>query len=202
MRFFKPCLFAVWFYPGAVFRIRTKEKILCLTFDDGPDPATTPLLLDTLAKYNIKALFFCNGKSAEKYPGLMARIREEEHLAGNHGYDHLNGWRSSSEKYIADATISSGNNSSKLFRPPYGKIRPGQFRILKLSYKVVFWDLMPYDFDQRFGSNKTLQILKKRIRPGSIIVLHDTIRSTFPEFLDEFILFALDEGYRFVNSVE
>jgi peptidoglycan/xylan/chitin deacetylase (PgdA/CDA1 family) len=95
MRLFRPCFIAGWLYPEAIFRIRTTEKLLCLTFDDGPDPGSTPQLLDILDKYNIKSLFFCDGRAAEKYPDLIKRMISRGHIIGNHGYSHLDGWRTS-----------------------------------------------------------------------------------------------------------
>jgi len=74
MRLFRPCFIAGWLYPDAIFRIRTTEKLLCLTFDDGPDPDSTHQLLDILDKHDIKVLFFCDGRAAEKYPDLIKRM--------------------------------------------------------------------------------------------------------------------------------
>ena len=86
MRFFRPCFIAGWLYPEAIFRMKTDEKLLCLTFDDGPDPDSTPELLDLLERHNIKGIFFCDGRAAEKYPELIDLIISNGHLTGNHGY--------------------------------------------------------------------------------------------------------------------
>ena len=196
MRLFRPVFFSGWLYPEAVFRIKTTEKVLYLTFDDGPDPVSTPRLLDILKTFDIKALFFCNGKAAEKYPDLINQIRSQGHLTGNHGYSHFDGWHTESDKYINDITRASDFTSDKIFRPPYGRLSVKQKNLLK-SYKIVFWDIMAYDFDATFGSAKSLGVLKKRKRPGSIIVLHDTITSCANKILEEFIKYALSEGYRF-----
>ncbi|MCX6255166.1 MAG: polysaccharide deacetylase family protein [Bacteroidia bacterium] len=201
MRLFRPSLIAGWLYPEAIFRISTTEKVLCLTFDDGPDPDSTPQLLDILDKYDIKALFFCNGRAAEKYPGLIKRIISKGHLIGNHGYNHLNGWVTSRESYVADVANAAPYTSSSLFRPPYGHLRFNQYKKLGETYKIVFWDIMPYDFDSRLSSKKSLLILKKKIRPGSVIVLHDNTKNKSTEFIEDFILFTRNEGYRFDNSV-
>ena len=196
MRLFRPGLLAGFLYPEAIFRIKTSEKKLYLTFDDGPDPVSTPRLLDFLRKHKISALFFCNGNAAEKYPELIQLIRQHGHLIGNHGYSHLNGWRTGSQKYINDVERASKLTSDKIFRPPFGGLSFRQARLLR-QYKLVFWDIMAYDFDRSFGSEKSLSILKRKIRPGSIIVLHDTISSCANEILDEFIPYALGKGYRF-----
>ena len=197
MRLFRPGLFAEWLYPGTIFRIKTTGKILYLTFDDGPDPVSTPWLLDILDKHCVKALFFCNGRAAEKYPGFMDMIRNGGHLIGNHGYCHLNGWLTESDKYINDVSIAAKFTSDKVFRPPFGRLSFNQKKRLIKSYKIIFWDIMPYDFDISFGGKNSLRILKNKIRPGSIILLHDTASSSANIIIDEFLTFASASGYRF-----
>jgi peptidoglycan/xylan/chitin deacetylase (PgdA/CDA1 family) len=196
MRLFRPVFFAGWIYPEAIFRVRTNSKVLYLTFDDGPDPVTTPQLLDILKMYDIKALFFCDGRAAEKFPHLITQMIKEGHLIGNHGYSHFDGWQTDSDKYINDVIIASEFTSDKIFRPPYGRLSIKQKRLLK-SYKLIFWDLMAYDFDVSFGSAKSLGVLKKRKRPGSIIVLHDKESSCANIIIGEFIASAISSGYRF-----
>lgn len=197
MRLFRPGFIAGWLYPDAIFRIRTTEKSLYLTFDDGPDPDSTPQLIDILSKYNIKALFFCDGRAAEKYPDLIKRLVSEGHGIGNHGYKHPDGVITSLNEYISDVSKAAPHTSSGLFRPPYGRLRFNQYRKLKETYKLVFWDLMSYDFDSSFGSENSLRILKNKIRRGSIVVLHDTSHSAANKILDEFITFSVKEGYKF-----
>lgn len=197
MRLFRPCFFAGWIYPEAVFRIKTERKVLYLTFDDGPDPDSTPQLLDILQKHGIKALFFCNGEEAGKYHDLLKQIKARGHIVGNHGYAHLNGWTTSSERYTDDANKAAAYTSYSLFRPPYGRLTLKQYRELKNTYRIFFWDLMPYDFDSSFGIDNTLRILKKKVRPGSVIVLHDTSKSVAIKIIEEFINYSLGAGYRF-----
>jgi peptidoglycan/xylan/chitin deacetylase (PgdA/CDA1 family) len=197
MRFFRPCFLAAWLFPDILFREKTAEKVLYLTFDDGPNILSTPLLLNILAKHNIKAVFFCSGKSASRNPDLIKKIKSEGHIVGNHGYNHLNGLLTSKQKYLTDVRKGSEYTSEKLFRPPFGKLTFPQYLELKKSYRIIFWDIMPFDFDRRFGSDRSLSILKKLVRPGSVIVLHDTESSTLLEFLEDFILFTVAEGYGF-----
>lgn len=198
MRIFRPCFIAGWFYPEAIFRIRTDEKIACLTFDDGPDPDSTPLILDILSKHKIKAHFFCRGSAAEKYPELLRRIVSEGHLTGNHTYSHLKGWKTSVKSYVEDVERAAALTSAEWFRPPYGRLRPGQYGSLKKHYKIVFWDIMPYDFDKSFSEEASLKSMMKRLRPGSIIVLHDSPGSVSASYLNKFIESAFLSGYRFV----
>lgn len=197
MRLFRPCFFARWFYPGALFRVKTTEKVLWLTFDDGPDPVSTPVLLNILGKHDVKALFFCSGRAAEKYPDLIGLIKTEGHIIGNHGYSHLNGWKASTVNYLTDIDRAAAETSSSFFRPPFGRLSLRQYWRLNRKYKCIFWDLMPYDFDCSFGHKNALQILKKKMRSGSIIVLHDNSKSTATLILDDFIIFAMNKGYRF-----
>ena len=198
MRLFRPGFIAGFLYPEALFRIKTSEKVLCLTFDDGPHPDTTFKLLDILDNHNVKALFFCNGSAAEKYPDLIDLICSSGHMVGNHGYSHFDGWRTSAGKYISDTIRASTFTSSVLFRPPYGRLNLTQYRVLAKRFKIFFWDLMPYDFDKKFGRTNSLMVLKKKIRPGSLIVLHDKAESVAESLLGEFIEYAAGEGYRFV----
>jgi peptidoglycan/xylan/chitin deacetylase (PgdA/CDA1 family) len=196
MRLYRPGFLAACLYPEALFRIKTAEKLLYLTFDDGPDPFSTPQLLGILNKHNISALFFCTGAATEKYPELIKGIRSGGHLTGNHTYSHPDGWKTDSLTYVNDIKRAAGLTSDKLFRPPFGRLSLRQYRQLK-PFKIVFWDIMAYDFDSSFGSTRSLEILKRKIRPGSIIVLHDTQASCAKEILEEFIKYALREGYRF-----
>jgi peptidoglycan/xylan/chitin deacetylase (PgdA/CDA1 family) len=198
MRIFRPCFIAGWLYPGAIFRLRTDEKDICLTFDDGPDPGSTPFLLDSLKKYDIKAIFFFCGNKAERYPGIVARTKSEGHIIGNHSYSHLNGWNSSGMSYFRDVEMAAPYTSYDWFRPPYGRIKLRQYIRLRKTFKVVFWDLMPYDFDSSFNQEDSLSILKEKIRPGAVIALHDSVTSFAHFFLAEFIEFANSSGYRFV----
>jgi peptidoglycan-N-acetylglucosamine deacetylase len=197
MRLFRPWFLASRIFPEAFFRKDTTEKIIYLTFDDGPDEVSTPLLLDLLSVHNIKALFFCTGRAASQNPDLVNRIKSRGHVIGNHGYSHLNGLYTSKQKYIDDVTMAAEYTSGDLFRPPYGMLRPSQYRELKKSFRIFFWDIMPFDFDRRFGSERSLSVLKRLLRPGSVIVLHDTRNSTVNEFLEDFILYATGEGYVF-----
>ena len=197
MRLFRPCFLAGWLFTEAIFRIKTTEKVLYLTFDDGPDPVSTPQLLEILKKYNIRAQFFCTGKAAEKHQDLMTQIIAGNHLIGNHSYSHFDGWTTGTDEYINDIIKASVLTSGKIFRPPFGHLRFRQYKILRKKIKIVLWDMMPYDFDITFGSEKSLEILKKKIKPGSIIVLHDTTTSCANTILEEFLEFALNEGYRF-----
>jgi peptidoglycan-N-acetylglucosamine deacetylase len=201
MRLIRPGFFAGFIYPEAIFRIDTSEKMLCLTFDDGPDPDSTPELLTLLDAYNIKCIFFCNGSAAERWPSLMKSIISAGHIIGNHGYSHMDGWKTSVKSYLEDIERAEPLTSGTLFRPPFGRMRISQYLDLKKRYRIMMWDVMAYDFDSRLGGEKSLEILEKNIRPGSVIVLHDTAGSAANKILEEFILYARGEGFTFALCV-
>jgi peptidoglycan/xylan/chitin deacetylase (PgdA/CDA1 family) len=197
MRLYRPLLILKLLFPKAVFRVSTGSRDLFLTFDDGPRPHSTPAILDVLDNNSIKALFFCSGKEAEKHPDLINLIKSKGHIIGNHGYNHLDGFRTGNYEYIEDVKKSARFTSPAIFRPPYGRIRRSQYKVLVKDYQIVFWDLMPYDFDIKMGNKRILHVLKKKIRPGSVIVLHDNDRKSPVCFLEDFIRFAKDKGYNF-----
>jgi peptidoglycan-N-acetylglucosamine deacetylase len=197
MRLFRPGFFLKYLYPEAIFRIDTEEKILYLTFDDGPNPGSTEFLIGQLNKFGIKAMFFCSGNAVEKFPDLMKKLQNNGHLIGNHGYSHYNGWKTPTSVYKKDIEKASRFIDSRFFRPPYGRLKRNQYREIIKEYSIYFWDLMPYDFDKNFSREKSLNVLKKKIRPGSVIVLHDTPNAVTANLLNEFIEYALNNGYRF-----
>ena len=134
MRLFRPGFLAGCLYPEALFRIKTTEKILYLTFDDGPDPVSTSQLLDILARHNIKVYSFAMEMQPKRIPDLMKLISNEGHLIGNHGYSHLDGWQTDSEKYNDDIRKASVFTSGKIFRPPFGqrlsvKTKKGNYQV-------------------------------------------------------------------------
>ena len=184
-------------YPEAVYRIKGKGKRLYLTFDDGPDPVSTPAVLDILKAHDVHATFFCTGSKVQASPGLFARVAAEGHTIGNHGFSHLNGLTTSIRAYCSDILRGRDITCSNLFRPPYGRLRVRQYRILERSMRIVFWDLMPYDFDRKLSPEQSYSKLLRKIRPGSVIVLHDTESSSAALYLDRFIQKALEEGYSF-----
>jgi peptidoglycan-N-acetylglucosamine deacetylase len=198
MRFFRPLWFSRLLYPDALFRVKTKGKVLCLTFDDGPVAETTFPLLRILSDNMVKAVFFCTGEAALANSQIISAIKESGHIIGNHGFFHQDGFLKSSDEYLENVRKASEITSKNIFRPPFGRMKRSQYLMLKKDYKIFMWDIMPYDFDPEFGAARSLAVLKKLMRPGSIIVLHDNSKSNMLEFIEEFIVYAKREGYRFV----
>jgi peptidoglycan/xylan/chitin deacetylase (PgdA/CDA1 family) len=186
-------------YPKAIWRKEPTEKKLYLTFDDGPIPEITTWVLDVLKQYNVKATFFCVGNNVEKHPAIFQRIVDEEHSVGNHTYNHLNGWKTHSPLYLKNVNKCKEVVNSRLFRPPYGKMKKTQFNILRRYYSIVLWDVLSGDYDKKTSPEKCLKNVVEKYRNGSIIVFHDNVKAwTNLQFaLPKFIEHALKEGYRF-----
>ena len=187
-------------FPSIIWRNKSENKEIWLTFDDGPCPKATPLILEILAKEDIKATFFLIGKQIEKYPRLKDKIIEYGHTIGNHSYSHLNGWLVNKKKYISDVSkcqkLFSKNN---LFRPPYGKITSSQIAALKENYKIILWDVLSLDFQKRITPFKVKENIIRNTKDGSIIVLHNNqkgYRSLKP-ILSEIIIELKQKGFKF-----
>ncbi len=187
-------------FPGVVWRIPTDKKELFLTFDDGPHPLITPKVLNILDRYNAKATFFCVGANVQKYPAVYAEIILQGHQTGNHTYHHQNGWKTGRSDYFEEVQKCHSLISSNLFRPPYGKIYPGQLQILrKNDYHVVMWNVLTRDYRKSSDPAKLLRKAIKKATPGSVIVFHDSDKAAenmlymLPEFLEHFS----GKGYTF-----
>lgn len=168
-----------------IWNIPNDEKKIFLTFDDGPIPEVTPWVLDVLKLHNIKATFFCIGDNVRKHPEVFKQIVSEGHQIANHSFNHLNGWKTDSKKYIenvleAENEISKHTTSSlKLFRPPYGKIKPKQsYKLRKLGFKIVMWDVLSVDYDMNLSPENCEQNVIQNVKSGSIIIFHDSIKAS------------------------
>jgi len=177
-----------------VWKIPTKEKILYLSFDDGPHVTATPFVLDELKKYNAKATFFCLGKNVQSHPEIYQRILNEGHSTGNHTFNHLNAWHVKHEEYINDVKHAEQFIQSKLFRPPYGRMYPRLSKKLRtqFGYKIIMWHVLSGDFDESIAPEKCLNNVLNKAQKGSIIVFHDSSKAykslqfALPEVLKNF----------------
>ena len=171
-----------WIFPNYVWDIPNDGQKVFLTFDDGPTPEITEWVLEQLKKYNAKATFFCIGNNIEKYPEIFQKTIAEGHAIGNHTFDHLNGWKTTTEDYIENVKLYETQNpklvTRNLFRPPYGKIKHSQSKILrKLGYKIIMWDVLSRDYDQSISATQCLENVLSNIETGSIIVFHDSVKA-------------------------
>lgn len=166
-----------WFFYRLKWSFRTNRKVIYLTFDDGPTPVVTDFVIDELNKYSAKATFFCLGRNVEKYPEIYQRLLDNGHKTGNHTYSHLDGWKTSSKNYMADTNLARTFIKSRLFRPPYGKLRQTQKLKLLKRYKVIMWDILSHDYDLKTTPEKCLSNVINHISKGSIIVFHDSVKA-------------------------
>lgn len=191
-------------WPSYTWGVDTKEKIIYLTFDDGPHPVATPFVLDELKKYNAKATFFCIGKNVIAFPDIYKRILEEDHAVGNHTQHHLNGWKTEDDVYLEDIAEASKYIDSRLFRPPYGRIKRFQAKNIQHAMKqadpkIIMWSVLSGDFDTSLSKEMCLENVVLNAGQGSIIVFHDSekalhlLQYALPLFLS---LFS-ERGYSF-----
>lgn len=168
-------------FSNQVWDIPNKENKIYLTFDDGPTSEITEWVLEVLKENNIKATFFCIGNNIEKHPEIFNKIISDGHSIGNHTFNHKNGWKTSTTDYIQNIELCQKqilNLKSKIFRPPYGKIKPSQSKKLrKLGYKIIMWDILTADFDKKTSKEKCLENATKKVSSGSIIVFHDSVKA-------------------------
>jgi peptidoglycan/xylan/chitin deacetylase (PgdA/CDA1 family) len=192
----------------SICRIRTKEKVVFLSFDDGPSDQFTPVILDILKRNNVKASFFCIGQHAEVYPDLVRRISSEGHRIGNHTNSHnwKNAFKPSS---IIEAEIDRTNNilfditgsKPELFRPPFGITNPSIAKAIKGSgMQSVGWDIRSFDTISK-DPQKLVRRISDKLRPGSIILLHDN-REITSRILNELIETIQNKGYKIVSLAD
>jgi len=198
-----------WVYPQLLWRLPAQEKVIYLSFDDGPHESATDFVLDQLKSHGAKASFFCIGKNVVKHPEIYQRILDEGHQVGNHTQHHMNGWENSEAAYLQEVAAAADHIQSPLFRPPYGRIKRAAISkvkaILNERYwsigvsKIVMWDVLSGDFDTQISGETCFQNVIKHAGPGSIIVFHDSTKAwermsyALPKVLQHFS--AL--GYKF-----
>lgn len=160
-------------------RLPTRERLVSLTFDDGPNPDATPRILDVLGQYGIRAAFFVLGAHAERWPELVYRMASEGHQVGNHGYFHRKlhlrppGYVERDIRLGTTAIERSGAPSPRFFRPPHGFRSPWVSRIAaSYGQRTVGWSLGVWDSDLP-GVKKIVKRTIQGVRPGSIVLLHD-----------------------------
>lgn len=176
-----------------VWQVKTDEKVIYLTFDDGPVPDVTSQILDILDKYGALATFFCVGDNVKKYPELYRMIRQKGHQTGNHSQHHLKGIGTGFNQYLEDIRKANIYIDSRLFRPPYGMMTWRQAKALSAEFTVVMWTVLTRDFDTRISPEKCLRIALEGIKPGAIIVFHDSLKAS------KKVLYALPRLLEYLN---
>lgn len=168
-----------WFGPYHCHGPRNR-RCVALTFDDGPDPATTPALLELLARHRVEAAFFVVGARAAAAPELTAAIHAQGHLLGNHSYEHGNLTNFySTRRLVAELDRTqqllqrTAGSAPRHYRPPIGLSNPNTFAAARaLGLTVVGWDVRSLDTQSRDPAAIVARI-ERRLRPGSIVLLHD-----------------------------
>lgn len=163
---------------GTITHVHTTAPVAALTFDDGPDPVSTPRVLEVLNRHEAKATFFVLGKHAARYPKLIECIAQAGHAVANHSFDHPRFPAVTRKERIAqmracEAAIAPYGH--KLFRPPHGlqSIR-SRLDALRLGYRIVTWNVVAYDWENR-EPEWTVNLLETQVTPGSIVLLHDVL---------------------------
>lgn len=167
-----------WFsglFSGYLWHGSRTEKTVYLTFDDGPHPQVTPFVINLLNQYEFQATFFCIGDCVNRHPDIYKELLKSGNGIGNHTFNHLNSWKTSSNVYLENIEKAGAIINSRLFRPPYGRITASIAQKIKAQdYTIVMWDVLSGDFDQNRTALSCLKNLKKNTRNGSIIVFHDS----------------------------
>ena len=183
---------------NVVWRINPAEKVIYLTFDDGPNSRVTPLVLDILDRFEVKATFFCVGENVSRFPDVFDEVKRRGHTVGNHTFNHLKGFEYATDDYVRNVEKANGYIKSDLFRPPHGQIKPSQIKALKDDYRIIMWDFITYDYDKRIEPEKIIAEVKKRSRNGSIVVFHDSLKAekNVLQVLPEALRFWKENGYK------
>ena len=192
--------------PKYRWQVKTQSKQIFLTFDDGPIPTVTEFVLETLEEWNAKATFFCVGENIYKHPEILEKVLKAGHVIGNHTYNHLNGWKTSADKYVENvlkcqAIIDMHQVAAVkgIFRPPYGRISKKQASLLLPNFDIIMWDVLTADYNMAITPEQCFQKAIAHTRPGSIVLFHDSVKSernlryALPRFLDHYA----KQGYEF-----
>jgi len=187
--------------PHTFLETNSHSHQVMLTFDDGPDPAILPELLDILAGFNIKATFFCIGSRLATQPDLARRIVSEGHRLANHSYLHQRFFQLPLQKQIdeimqTESLIVAAGGEGKLFRPPQGRIDLLLALTLKQhGFRIVHWNVDTCDYSRDF-ERVTRRLESQLIKAGDIVLMHDDHALCF-DVLKYWLPLWLDQGLEF-----
>ena len=207
-------LFLVWasadvgsnIYLKSLCKGATKERVMTLTFDDGPDEEMTPKVLDVLKRYNVKATFFLIGAKVDKNPEIARRIVAEGHIVANHTYSHSGLFPLSSGETVMqelqrcnDSIKSAVGRSPMLFRPPFGVTNPIIGRAVNaVGLRTIGWSIRSLDTVKGESRDAIRRKVVAKLHPGAIILLHDRCEDA-DKLLESIIVSAREQGYDFVG---
>ena len=171
-------------FPGSVWQLPEEEPCVYITFDDGPNAATTPRLLRLLDQLHVPATFFCVGDNVRRYPEHYRAILAAGHTVGNHTYHHIRGLSLPASAYMADVQQAAELIHSRLFRPPHGRLTPTQLSALRTAgYRIIMFDVVTRDYNPRLTPDNVFRIVTRYARNGSLIVFHDSPKAA-PRMFD------------------
>ncbi len=176
----KSPLLLKWYYPSLTWNKSRDEKAIYLTFDDGPIPDVTEFVLKTLKDQQVKASFFCIGDNIQKHPDIFQQVLDAGHSVGNHTFNHLKGWKTDDATYLENFEKCQQLTGTRLFRPPYGRIKKSQIRSIRSRYpdmNIIMWDVLSGDFDLKRSPEGCYHNVEKHVENGSIIVFHDSLKA-------------------------
>ena len=199
--------------PPVIWRGPRSTSSFSLTFDDGPHLEITPRILDILASHNARATFFLVGENAERQPDIVARMREEGHHVGSHGYAHRADWWRvpgvlSEDIQRGDTVLGEWISHPRLFRPPHGYLGPSWYLAARRNgYHCVLWNLAGKDW-KSIDAKAVANRVNGRLRPGRIVLLHDCRARTgeafhhVPDALEAILRHANERGLKAVTVPE
>ena len=167
-------------YPNLIWDNKPAPQCIYLTFDDGPIPIVTPFVLNILKEHNARATFFCIGDNVNKHPAIFEQVKAAGHTIGNHTYNHLKGWVTNDKTYLDNFLQADNILGTPLFRPPYGRIKRRQIKLLKNArpgLKIIMWDVLSGDFDMALSPEDCLNNVIKHTGAGSIVLFHDSLKA-------------------------
>ena len=167
----QPAKWLRWLYPKAIWRMDKNDHSVYLTFDDGPIPESTPFILETLRKYNIKATFFMVGENVLRNHDLYNQIVAEGHQIGNHTFNHIGAFKHRVISYVLNTNKANDIIHAHLFRPPHGWMRQSEYWWLHRTYKVIMWDVVTRDYSKWMTAEDVVNNVKKYARNGLICFL-------------------------------
>lgn len=191
-----------WLFKNQIWSVKNNEQKVYLTFDDGPIPEVTPWVLEVLAQHDVKATFFCIGDNVKKNKAVYEQVLQAGHKIGNHTFNHLKGWETATDLYLENVEKCEKEltNKDKLFRPPYGKIKPLQSKTLrKRGFKIIMWDVLSEDYNVDITPEMCLKNVLDNAESGSIIVFHDSLKAykNLKYALPKTIVALKNKGMRF-----
>ncbi|SMG12310.1 Peptidoglycan/xylan/chitin deacetylase, PgdA/CDA1 family [Marivirga sericea] len=194
------------FFPSLLWKVDSEDKVIYLTFDDGPIPELTIQILEILKEFDAEATFFCVGDNIRKYPKIFQSILNSRHSVGNHTYHHMKAWKSSNQDYLANVDLCQQeiekhiSPDRKLFRFPYGQFNFQLIRTLKtMGFELVMWDVLSKDYNISISADTILEKSIQNSLNGSIIVFHDNVKAKdkILQFLPLYLKYFSDIGYKF-----